>query len=67
MNTAILASYARAFLATALAAIFAIEKLPWQFTTTEWMAVANTIWISTIPVVIRWLNPNDPAFGLGSK
>lgn len=67
MNTAALASYARAFLATALAAIFAVGKLPTEFTSSEWLAVANAIWISVIPVVIRWLNPNDPAFGRGSK
>lgn len=63
MNKAMLASYARAFLATALTAVFAVGKLPTEFTQAEWLAVANAIWIATIPVVIRWLNPNDPAFG----
>lgn len=63
MNKAMLASYGRAFLATALTAIFAVGKLPTDFTGADWAAVANAIWIAVIPVVIRYLNPNDPAFG----
>jgi hypothetical protein len=63
MNKAILASYGRAFLATCLAALFATGKLPTELSTAEWLAVANSIWVATIPVIIRWLNPNDPAFG----
>ena len=63
MNTAVLASYGRSLLATALGAIFAIGKLPFEFTQADWYAVGNAIWIAVIPVVIRALNPNDPAFG----
>lgn len=63
MNKAMLASYGRAFLATALTAVFAVGKLPTEFTQAEWLAVANAIWVAVIPVVIRYLNPNDPAFG----
>lgn len=63
MNKAMLASYGRAFLATALTAVFAIGKLPTEFTSADWFAVANAIWIAVIPVAIRWLNTNDPAFG----
>lgn len=63
MNKAMLASYGRAFLATALTAIFAVGKLPTEFTQAEWLAVANAIWVAVIPVAIRYLNPNDPAFG----
>jgi hypothetical protein len=63
MNKAMLASYGRALLATALTAVFAVGKLPWEFTQPEWLAVANAIWVAVIPVLIRWLNPNDTAFG----
>jgi hypothetical protein len=63
MNKAMLASYGRSFLATALGAIFAMGKLPTEFTSADWLAVANAIWIAVIPVAIRWLNSNDPAFG----
>lgn len=64
MNTEVLASYGRSLLATALGAIFAIAKLPFEFTGDDWYTVANAIWIAVIPVVIRALNPNDPAFGV---
>jgi hypothetical protein len=63
MNKAMLASYGRSFLATVLGAVFAIGKLPFDFTASDWRAVANAIWIAVIPVAIRYLNPNDAAFG----
>lgn len=55
----ILASYGRSLLATALTAVFAIGKLPFNFTAQDWTNVANAIWISFIPVIIRVLNPKD--------
>ena len=67
MNKALLASYGRALLATILASVFAVGKLPFDFTTADWRAVANAVWIAVIPVVIRFLNPNDPAFGISKE
>jgi len=67
MNMEILASYGRSLLATALGAIFAIGKLPFEFAPADWYAVANAVWIAVIPVLIRLLNPNDTAFGITSK
>lgn len=55
----ILASYGRSLLATTLTAVFAIGKLPLSFTEQDWLNVANAVWISFIPVVIRVLNPKD--------
>jgi hypothetical protein len=55
----ILASYLRSLLATTVTAIFAIGKLPFLFDSQDWLAVANAIWISFVPVVIRLLNPKD--------
>lgn len=52
-------SYLRSLLATTLTAIFAIGKLPFSFDSSDWVIVANTVWISFVPVVIRLLNPND--------
>lgn len=63
MNKAMIASYARSFLATVLTAIFTVGKLPTDFTVSDWGNVANAVWIAVIPVVIRYLNPNDVAFG----
>jgi hypothetical protein len=63
MNKAMLASYGRSLLATVLGAIFAIGKLPFDFTVSDWRQVANVVWIACIPVAIRYLNPKDATFG----
>lgn len=63
MNKAILASYGRSFLATVLGVVFAVGKLPTEFTSQDWVGVANAVWIATIPVIIRYLDPKDSAFG----
>lgn len=63
MNKAILASYGRSFLATVLGVVFAVGKLPTSFTVQDWLGVANAVWIAVIPVLIRYLDPNDGAFG----
>jgi len=55
----IIASYLRSLLATTLTAVFAIGKLPFMFTDSDWAIVANTVWISAIPVLIRLINPKD--------
>ena len=55
----IIASYLRSLLATSLTAVFAIGKLPFLFTEADWAIVANTVWISAIPVLIRIINPKD--------
>jgi len=60
----IVESYLRSLLATSLAAVFAVGKLPVQFDGSDWLAVANAIWVASIPTLIRLLNPNDTAFGL---
>ena len=52
-------SYLRSLLATTLTAIFAIGKLPTSFDSADWGIVANTVWISCVPVIIRLLNPKD--------
>jgi hypothetical protein len=67
MNWSMIASYGRAFLATVLGAVFAIGKLPTDFTPADWAIVANAVWIAVIPVVIRYLNPKDEAFGRRTK
>ena len=55
----VIASYLRSLLATSLTAVFAIGKLPFLFDAQDWLVVANTIWISAIPVLIRLINPKD--------
>ena len=36
---------------------------PTDFGTSEWLLVANALWASLIPVLLRWVNKKDPAFG----
>jgi hypothetical protein len=62
----ILASYLRSLLATTITAVFAIGKLPLLFTQADWLLVANAVWISFIPVIIRALNPKDDGFGINT-
>lgn len=51
---ALLASYARSILGAAVATYAA---------TNDWKASLNALWAAAIPVVLRYLNPSDPAFG----
>ena len=53
-NKAMIASYARSVLGAAVATYAA---------TSDWKASLNALWAAALPVVIRYLNPNDKAFG----
>lgn len=68
MNTQVIWSYLRSLLASGIGIIFgvsqAVGKLPFEFSAQDWYAVANAIWVALIPVAIRYLNPNDNAFGI---
>jgi hypothetical protein len=52
---AMLASYGRSLLAAGLALYAAGVTDPAQ--------LANALWAALLPVIIRYVNPNDPAFG----
>ena len=54
---AMLASWARVFLAAGLATFTAVCE--W-----DWNIALNTALCATIPVIIRALNPKDPVFGM---
>lgn len=69
MNIEVVKSWAKVFLASALAAFFAIltstQALP---TSTEaWQGILIAGLVSVIPVIINWLNPNDTRYGRGSE
>lgn len=59
MNTkqlvALLASYGRSLLAAGIALYAAGVTDPTQ--------LANALWAALLPVIIRYVNPSDPAFG----
>ena len=55
---AILASYARSVLGAAVAV---------YVSTSDFKAAANALWAAALPVVLRYLNPGDTAFGRKSE
>jgi hypothetical protein len=60
---AVLWSWARVFLAAALTYVLTALTAG---TPLAWQAVAIAGAVSTLPVVINWLNTNDPRYGRGS-
>ena len=52
---AVAASWARSFLAAGIATYLAVG---WDVP-----AIVNAALVASLPVILRWLNPNDTAFG----
>jgi hypothetical protein len=68
MNKALIESYLRNLAGQVIGAIMIVVQTsgiasPTEFGTSEWLLVANALWASLIPVIIRWANKQDPAFG----
>jgi hypothetical protein len=68
MNKAVIESYLRNLLGQVVGAIMIVTQTsgiasPIDFGTSEWLLVANALWASLIPVILRWVNAKDPAFG----
>ena len=68
MNKAAIESYARNLVGQVIGAVTIVAQTsgiasPLEFSSAEWMLVANALWASLIPVAIRWANKKDPAFG----
>jgi hypothetical protein len=56
---AALASYGRSVLATVLSAVLVGAK--------SWSDILAAFIAAAVPPILRYLNPNDTAFGAGSK
>ena len=67
INKNIIESYLRHLggaLFSAVATIATITgKSPVAFESTDWFAVANSLWVATLPVLFRYFNKQDPMFG----
>lgn len=68
MNKAAIESYARNLLGQVIAAVMIVTQTsglssPLDFGSGEWLLVANALWGSLIPTLLRWANKKDPAFG----
>jgi hypothetical protein len=69
MNKAVIESYLRNLLGQVIGAIMIVMQTsgvstPIDFGGSEWLLVANALWASLIPVILRWVNKTDPAFGV---
>jgi type IV secretory pathway TrbD component len=69
MNKAVIESYLRNLLGQVVGAVMIVVQTsgiasPIDFGTSEWLLVANALWASLIPVLLRWVNKQDPAFGV---
>lgn len=72
MNKAMIESYLRNLLGALLGAITIVMGAtgiasPLEFGGAEWLLVANALWASAVPTLLRWVNKKDPAFGLVAK
>lgn len=58
-NKALIASYARSVVGAGVASYIASGQ--------DWKAALNALWAAALPVVMRYLNPKDAAFGRGAN
>ena len=56
-NKALLASYGRSVLGAGVSTYVATQ---------DWKLALNALWAAALPVILRYLNPKDTAFGKGS-
>lgn len=64
---AVVASWARSFLAACLAQFIALGGGAFDFGVDGWKSVLASGVAAVVPVIIRWLNPNDASFGAGAR
>lgn len=69
---AAVASYSRSLLAAVLGAVATVMAVknygtPFDLTGEDWKAVSNSLWAAFLPVLTRWANKNDAAFGRGAE
>ena len=68
MNKAMIDSYLRNLAGQVVGAIMIVVQTsgiasPLEFSTSEWLLVANALWASLVPVALRYINKQDPAYG----
>lgn len=69
MNKAMIESYVRNLAGQVFGSVMIVTQTsglssPIDFGSSEWLLVANSLWASLIPVVLRYVNKKDPAFGV---
>lgn len=56
-------TYFRALLVLIITLMATVGKSPWDFSADDWKMVANGVWASFLPVIMRALNPKDATYG----
>lgn len=68
INKLVLESYLRHLGGAVFSAIASVSAItgqtPIQFGSNDWFAVTNALWVAILPVLIRYFNKKDPAFGV---
>ncbi len=67
MNKAMLASWARSFMAAAVSAFVATGGDVFSLDLEGVKAILTAGVVAILPVLLRYLNPSDTAFGTGAK
>jgi len=60
-------TYIRALLTILLTLMATIGGSPLDFTSADWRMVANGLWASLLPVIMRALSTNDDKYGRTPK
>jgi hypothetical protein len=60
-------TYLRAFLSILLALMATIGGSPLDFTSADWRMLANGLWASLLPVIMRALSTTDDKYGRAPK
>jgi hypothetical protein len=60
----VISSWGRSFLAACLAQFIALGGGAFDFGIDGWKTILASGIAAVVPVIIRWLNPNDKSFGV---
>ena len=59
LNSKIFEVWGKYLVYSAVMAIGIIGKSPLDFSVHDWKQTINAVWISLVPVIIKWANPKD--------
>ena len=60
-------TYLRGLLLLLITLMASVGKTPLEFNAADWHLIANGLWASGLPVLMRALNPKDSNYGISKK
>lgn len=60
-------TYVRGLLLLLITLMASVGKTPLEFNAADWHLIANGLWASAVPVLMRALNPKDTNYGISKK